>query len=82
MKTTTPLKAIRTHCVECQGGSWAQVRECEIPGCPLFQYRFGRNPALKGKRGNSATLREYRHSFQKKAVSLHDSKEISEGAMV
>jgi len=49
IKRLTPLKAIRQNCLECQGGSWAEVKRCNIPGCWLFQFRFGRNPTRKGR---------------------------------
>jgi len=78
----TPLWAIRLNCLQCMAGSPAEVRRCNISECSLFEYRFGRNPALKGKRGNSEALGKYRRSFQKKPVSVHESEEISDGAMV
>jgi len=59
----TPLKSIRLYCLECVGTS-DEVKKCsmgkaiqvpngrKIPKCPLFDYRFGKNPKLKGKGGN------------------------------
>ncbi len=44
----TPLKAIRKKCLDCSGGSRAEVRECTIPDCSLYLYRLGKNPARKG----------------------------------
>ena len=44
----TPLKAIRKKCLDCSGHSQKEVRECVIPGCPLYPYRMGKNPARKG----------------------------------
>ena len=50
------LKAIRSYCVECVGGELSQIAQCtagpEANGyrCPLWQFRMGKNPALKGKR--------------------------------
>ncbi len=65
-KRKTPLKAIRAHCLGCVGGSPKEVKLCNIPECYLFGYRFGRNPSLKGKRGDGKSLEKYRLS-QKKA---------------
>jgi hypothetical protein len=45
----TPLKAIRLHCLDCSGGSTKEVRLCVISDCPLYPYRFGRNPKKKGQ---------------------------------
>lgn len=46
----TPLKAIREKCEECF--CWEDVvkgiRNCASKLCPLYPFRFGRNPGLKG----------------------------------
>lgn len=44
----TPIKAIRKHCLDCSGGSVAEVRNCIVTDCPLYQYRLGKNPNRKG----------------------------------
>ncbi len=48
MKRLTPLKAIRAKCLDCSGFQPSEVRNCEIPECPLFSYRMGRNPRRVG----------------------------------
>ena len=45
----TPLKSIRAKCLDCCGGSAKEVRLCPIPDCPLFPFRFGKNPNLQRK---------------------------------
>lgn len=35
-------------------GSYKNVRNCYNKNCPLYFYRFGHNPNLKGKRGMKA----------------------------
>lgn len=45
---TTPLRAIRAHCLECSGNHPKEVRLCQIQKCPLFPFRFGKNPNRKG----------------------------------
>ena len=47
-KILTPVAAIRARCLACAKGKAAVVRKCVQQDCPLFQYRFGRNPARKG----------------------------------
>ena len=51
----TPLKAIRLHCLECMGWSWKEVELCTGKLCPLYPFRFGKNPSRagigNGKRG-------------------------------
>ena len=43
----TPLKAIRAKCLDCSAGSANEVKLCVIPECPLYVYRFGKNPFRK-----------------------------------
>ena len=38
----TPLRAIRTYCLQCSGDSPSEVRFCSIADCPLFGYRLGK----------------------------------------
>lgn len=33
------LTAIRAHCLECSGGSRAEVRRCKVEDCALWRYR-------------------------------------------
>jgi hypothetical protein len=40
----SPLKAARSHCLWCCNGSTLDVRLCASEACPLWLYRFGRNP--------------------------------------
>ncbi len=46
-KRLTPLQAVKAWCKECVGGS-RFVSDCGDPFCPLYPYRFGKNPARKG----------------------------------
>lgn len=48
MKKLTPLRAIRAKCLDCMAGSAKEVRLCPSEDCPLYLYRFGRNPKRKG----------------------------------
>lgn len=50
----TPLKAIRAKCLDCCGGQANEVRLCPCPDCTMYPFRFGNNPARKGKGGNPA----------------------------
>ena len=50
-KSLTPLKAIRQHCLSCNITAH-EVKLCPCTDCPLFTYRFGKNPARKGIGGN------------------------------
>ena len=57
-KYRTPVKAIRTKCLDCSGGSPKEVRECNIPDCALYPYRLGTNPTRQGIGGKAGNLRE------------------------
>jgi len=56
-KATSPLKAIKLMCKECMGSDRRErlkqenvdmVRNCPDPMCPLFDFRMGKNPFLRG----------------------------------
>lgn len=55
-EATSPLKAIKFFCRECQGmdrriktqiQNVELVRDCVDPMCPLFDFRLGKNPFMK-----------------------------------
>ena len=46
---TSPIKAIRAKCLDCCCGSANEVKLCTCTGCPLFAFRFGKNPFRKTK---------------------------------
>ena len=41
---TSPIKAIRAKCLDCSCDSSNEVRMCTITDCPLYPFRFGKNP--------------------------------------
>lgn len=43
----TPTKAIRAKCLECCCGNVHEVRLCPCSDCPLYPFRFGKNPNIK-----------------------------------
>lgn len=38
------LRAIRANCIECCGGTEAEVRRCRMVTCPMWPYRMATNP--------------------------------------
>ena len=44
---TTPLRAIRAFCKWCCGGQAGEVRQCVSIDCPLWPFRFGRDPGRR-----------------------------------
>lgn len=61
----TPLKAIREKCLDCVCGVTVEVRRCVCINCPLFPFRFGRNP-------NRAGIGNHAGSFPGKPYSTND----------
>ena len=53
----TPLSAIRAFCYECVGWSCYEVEKCTSPLCPLYPFRFGKNPSRKAIGGNPEFLK-------------------------
>ena len=45
-----PLKAIRAHCLDCQGEGPSWVTNCDQYECPLWPYRMARRPKEKDLR--------------------------------
>ncbi len=45
--TKRPVKAIRKSCLECCGGSRAEVEGCLATRCPMYAFRFGKKPYIK-----------------------------------
>jgi hypothetical protein len=41
---STPLRAVRQHCVWCCNGSFNEVRLCPVKSCPLWPFRRGHRP--------------------------------------
>lgn len=48
MDKKTPLRAIRSNCLECCNNQPKEVAKCTVTNCPLYFFRFGRNPNRKG----------------------------------
>ena len=46
-KKLTPTKSIREYCLDCSNGSSHEVKFCPAKECPLYPYRFGKNPNIK-----------------------------------
>jgi len=70
----TPCKAIHKFCIQCAGNQ-KQVRHCETNNCPLFAYRFGKNPRRKGI-GNIGNIRNPQKTTRRKEIELKGDKKI------
>ncbi len=43
----TPMKAIRAKCLDCCCGQYKEVELCPCSDCPLYPFRFGKNPNIR-----------------------------------
>lgn len=53
----SPIKAIRSKCVDCTCGHTKEIKECVITKCPLHPFRMGKNP-FSAKRDKEYTEEE------------------------
>lgn len=56
MRSKTPLRAIRAKCLECSSGKPSEVRNCLVEDCPLYPFRFGKNPSRRGIGGKGGNV--------------------------
>lgn len=54
----TPIQAIRRKCIDCAGGSYKAVRNCEEEDCPLYPFRLGKNPNRRGMGGGKREVKK------------------------
>jgi len=45
------VKLIRKMCIECTGKSYNIIANCPSTDCPLYKYRFGKNPNYQKTEG-------------------------------
>ena len=65
-KGMTVGQAIRAKCLDCSGGSYAEVARCHLEHCPLHPFRFGKNPYRKPRVMSDAQKEALaKHSFRK-----------------
>ena len=74
-KTTSPIRAIRLKCLDCTCGSQKEVEACPIEKCPLWRFRFGKNPFRKpvseeNKAKAAERMRKYMASKKSKAQDV------------
>lgn len=74
-----PVKVIRAKCLDCCAGSAKEVDACPAEKCPLWRWRFGKNPYREKREmteEQKAALKErmakVNASRAKKAFKLQD----------
>lgn len=69
----TPMKAIRAKCLDCTESA-NEVRLCPVTDCPLYEFRFGRNPNIKRREYSDEARARMRRRL---AENLANSKDRS-----
>jgi hypothetical protein len=64
----TGLKAIKRRCLDCSGFLKGAVRTCHRTTCPLYPFRFGKNPnrTLSGSKREAAVARMRRSGAKRR----------------
>lgn len=70
------MRAIRYQCSECMGYDTSEIVKCTSPSCPLFPFRFGRDPFRK--RTETYKLDVYQWSTMRKNQNREDWKGMPE----
>jgi hypothetical protein len=66
-------KAIRGFCLECMGGSKAEIEKCTAPNCPLYPWRLGAGNSTY-KSGRKSTGRPFLKLTNRAAESISGAK--------
>ena len=71
-------KAIDQFCVECMGGSKAEIKKCTAPTCPLYPWRLGADNSVY-KTGRKATGKPFKKQTAHAAEGVSGAKNGSLG---
>ena len=76
----TPVKAIQTFCIECQGESFQAVAECADTACPFYPYRSAATREKARQRSLETDPLGLRNSKKPQAHTPFDAPESTETA--
>lgn len=74
-KYVSPLHAIRRKCVDCCCGNKNEPALCTVVKCPLYVFRFGKNPYRKPK----TISEEQKEAARMRLLDYHDKKRRESG---
>ena len=66
---TSPIKAIRAKCLDCCCGQANEVKLCTCKDCPLYAFRFGKNPYLYTEEQRQARAERMRKMVEAREAS-------------
>ncbi len=67
----SPIKAIRAKCLDCMCGQVNEVKLCPGTDCPLYPFRFGKNPFIKPRQYTEEQKAEMRERILKAREKLN-----------
>lgn len=73
-RSNNPIKRIREYCIQCVADQPKEVELCPITDCPLYDFRFGKNP-FRTKRTVSEEQKEAFRSRMENARKNKGKKE-------
>ena len=84
MQVETPVRAIRTKCLECANWSHKEVAECNLTDCALWPYRKGKRPTPEDVEIVKATIdpfaeqkEAYRQKYGRNVEKMVKARELS-----
>lgn len=81
---STPLKSIRAKCLDCCCENQQEVALCPAEDCPLWSFRFGKNPNIKlseeEKARRAALVRKLTsHDVRRDSFSISEGRDTTQG---
>lgn len=74
-KITSVLKAVRAKCLDCCCWQPNEVKLCPATQCPLYEFRFGKNPYRKKRVLSEEQLEKQREALKKARENRKDKSE-------
>ncbi len=71
---TSPIKAIRAKCLDCCCEDRNEVKFCTAEKCPLYSFRFGKNPFMNRK----PMTEEQKAKARERMLNMHNLKNNKE----
>lgn len=79
-KSTNPVKVIREKCLDCCCGSMKQVELCPCESsCPLWPFRFGKNPFRKKPKRTEEQMARLTAATRKKSGAINEAETSGTG---
>ena len=69
-RSNNPIKRIREYCIQCVADQPKEVELCPITDCPLYDFRFGKNP-FRAKR---ELTEEQKEAFRSRVENYRNNK--------